>query len=203
MIQGWNWAATSDSNHEGGTCWIGTQYGSLVVTAAWSESTWPFDLSSYFSAVINEGNISGIDEIASIVSEQTVAAERIRLGAKTVELVEYNFKEEFVLFRAESECFRKMSIVTAGRSMRVVDVAAKINHLSRSIQPTCKHPTTAELDVSQHQHDVKVFQLPKILKSWGHQTFRVPKYTDRKYWTMLIKLLLSWHLRIVARCYGI
>ena len=173
VIQGCDWTATSDgTREEGGTCWIGTQYGSLVVTAAWLETTWPFNLSKCFSAVINEGSISGIDEIASIVSEQTVRAEQVQLEMDAIKPLEYDFKEEFVLFRAESECFRRMSIVTAGRSIRVVDVAAKMNHLSRSIQPTCKHPATVDLDIGQNQHDVKVFQLPEILKSWGRETYQ-------------------------------
>lgn len=140
---------TGDSGDEGGTSWVGVQYGSLAVLAPWLDFYAPLDIEGSFWIHIFEGNIQGVkDDVALIQTEKTSASlndeiDRMDIvedvSEKLVEIDDTSFVVQKALFRAENSVHRLLVIVTVNDHLRIIDPTRAVMTLSRSQQAVCKH----------------------------------------------------------------
>lgn len=175
VLTGCDWTPVADVTYDGGgTCWVGMQYGALLVTAPWLNSTFDLDLKGCFSVTVYEGIAQGITaDIAFILSEATTPAETSFQGANPDldEVDDTIPTEQLVIFRADAALFRRMALVTAAKSARVVDPASKMSHLSQSPRPSCRHQQPNDAAIPDNIRESLIFyNFPHIVKSWGFNT---------------------------------
>ena len=141
-----------DSGDEGGSSWVGVQYGSLAVLAPWLDFRAPLDMRGSFRIIVFEGNVKDVkDDMALIQTEQApsnhherpgqmgMAADLSQTCANLANTDDTPFEVQKALVRAGKSLHNLLVIVKVGDYLRLVDPTRSMMNLFRSKQIVCDH----------------------------------------------------------------
>ena len=173
------------SGDEGGSSWVGVQYGSLAVLAPWLDFRAPLKIDGSFKILYIEGSVEGVKDDKSLIQTEHAPADPpglsdpIDMGASSSRTYEKlastddtPFQVQKALFRVERSLHKLLVIVRVSNHLRLVDPTRSMVNLSRSQQAGCCHrrsiPTPRQLEeILESNLKIRAFTFQDIFAQWG------------------------------------